>query len=90
MNIKRSVVIKTTLALAALLAINGGLAPLHAAYHEHVNHACPKNKKNPQATCPGHHKPPSDKDQSTTHGGVDTIGCGCQSPWDVLMCFAGW
>ncbi len=82
---------KTALLLTAVLTIAyGSLAPLHAYYHEHVNHACPKNKKNPNASCPGHHKPPSDKDGTTTKGGADTIGCGCQSPWDVLMCFAGY
>ncbi len=76
-------------AAAGLVFLYGSLAPAHAYYHEHVNHACPKNKNNPKASCPGH-KPPSDKDKATTHGGVDTIGCGCASPWDVLMCFAGY
>ncbi len=75
---------------AALFFLYGSMGTVHAYYHEHVNHACPKNKKNPTAACPGHHKPPSDKEKATTHGGVDTIGCGCQSSYDVLMCFFGY
>lgn len=73
----------------SLVLLCGGISIAHAKSHEHVNHECPRNKKNPAGICPGH-KPPSAKNNLTAKGGVETIGCGCQSPWDQLMCFAGW
>jgi len=83
---KRKVVLKVA---AALFIAYGSLGVLPMYAHDHINHACPKNKHNPQASCPGH-KRPSDKDKNSPKGGVDTIGCGCSSPWDVFMCFAGY
>jgi hypothetical protein len=74
----------------AMLALLVPVYPALAYTHAHVPHACPRNKKNPNAICPGH-KPP--QDDGKTHagaGGVDTLGCGCASPYDVLMCFFGY
>ncbi len=70
---------------AGALLFYCSLGTVHAYYHEHVNHACPKNKHNPGASCPGH-KPP--KDGKTK--GASEFGCGCESAWDQLMCFAGY
>ncbi len=78
---------KVVSGVLGLVLLYGSLGTVHAYYH--VNHACPKNKHNPTAACPGH-KPPSDKDRATTHGGVDSLGCGCSAPYDVLMCFFGY
>jgi len=72
--------------LAAILALLLLLSYAGLAYtHEHVPHACPKNKQNKTAHCPGHQKPKDGK-----YKGASEFGCGCESAWDQLMCFAGY